>query len=212
MKTYRVVFMLFFFSAPVFSDIVVFSGVLRGCEYYYRTSDNQGIRWKGNSKVIVIADVNLFDDYVTQAYVYEYWKEGRNLEGMGYGWYNLEMITDEISTKNSSAVCSFNLYDDANIPGTLSVEGSVCFVDIGFGSNDKREIARSLKGYIIDDVPGDISGDKILGMKSISLKLQLSWTRMANNPASPMDFEQSKDAVFAYLNGKGYTDWVFPEE
>ena len=72
MKTYRVVFMLFFFSAPVFSDIVVFSGVLRGCEYYYRTSDNQGIRWKGNSKVIVIADVNLFDDYVTQAYVYDY--------------------------------------------------------------------------------------------------------------------------------------------
>jgi hypothetical protein len=93
---------------------------------------------------------------------------------------------------------------------TDSIEGEILVMTgkakdkkIGLGRDEPRGVAKTIKGKILADW---ITGEGILQICTISLRLHSGWTKRANDAdQGNQDFDYAvSDIVMAYLDDKGY--------
>jgi len=74
---------------------------------------------------------------------------------------------------------------------------------IGLGKDERREVAKTIKGDILADW---VDSEGIVQICTISLRLQTKWTKQANDEnEGDQDFEYAiNDIVKAYLEKRGY--------
>jgi len=135
----------------------------------------------------------------------EYWKDGRNK------WYwqiEEEFLIERVEVDGEVIwVIEYILAEDDDEAQILMVRGVPKDMNIGLGrdAEDKREVARILKGYSLYLY---ISEGVEKEMCTITWRLQQRWTRLANHEDEcDGDFECAIfDIVKAWLEDRGYDE------
>ena len=83
------------------------------------------------------------------------------------------------------------------------LRGKASDMDVGFGRNDRREVAKKLSGKCLTLWTGN--GDW-LAMCDWELRLKTSWTKKSNEDED--DFGDAMDRVIGWLENRGYEDGI----
>ena len=133
----------------------------------------------------------------------EYWRDGRDK------WYwqrGEEYIIERVELDGEVIwVIEWVHAEEVEDAEIFMIRGKPKKMDIGFGRDEKREVARVLKGYYLSLYLG-MGVDK--EMCTITWRLQQRWTKCANDPDEcDADFECAIYEIVKYwLERRGYDD------
>jgi len=166
-----------------------------------------GVIWNINERGrrgFLILDVEYDGDEIVginSAYQADY---GRDLRWWVYWHYEEDYSLERIEVDGEVIwVIEHVFATDTNTAEIIMLRGKPKNMNIGLGRDAKREVVRSLEGYILYlDLSG--MGDIEKEMCTMSLRLHGRWTKCANNPDEcNQDFECAIfDVVIAWLEDK----------
>lgn len=176
---------------------------------------------KDRIKGYLVVDVNYNDFLIEDAALITYWSnKGSATTGNPKGKYQDTIDLDTLElvriTKNPNKAYGWVFSDTQNLddePGILMLFGKARIYDIGLG--EKKEIAKSMKGYILGDTTdaGDEIGELQLG--TVAARFDKKWTKKANTDTAEGgfggDFEDfinslETNGIRGQLKKKGYLD------
>ena len=131
-------------------------------------------------------------DEINGAAQIEYWKEGRDK------WYSVnEEIWSgrRIANGNAGWVLQRMNNQETDQTDAVMLRGLAKYTDIGFGRNEKREIAQTLNGYGLYNLDD-------LRMCVWTLRLQSQWMKWSNQDED--DIETTVGHIVEYLEDRGY--------
>ncbi|MHC4647948.1 MAG: hypothetical protein ACYTBJ_21000 [Planctomycetota bacterium] len=175
---------------------------------------------KGRVKGYLVADVNYDDFTIRDAALIAYWSNKGsattgNLRGKFQETIELENLELVRITQYPNKVYGWVFVDTQNLedgPGMLMLSGKARIQDIGL-RRDKREIAKSMTGYILGDTTEGGREIGALSMGKVAARFDKKWTRIANlDPnyggfgGSYEDFLDSLDtkSIKGYLRKRGH--------
>lgn len=181
-----------------------------------REVEDNGVDWEieeNRIKAFLLFEV-LYDDLtgeivdILDAAQVEYWKEGRDKK---YWIFEEGYIIERVDI-GKKVIWVFEQLDGDTKPDwreMLMVRGEVRDMNIGLGRGEKKEVARTLEGYILNLYLG--SGIE-KSMCTMSIRLLKRWTKCANDPdVGNRNFEYAKkDIVEAWLHRRGYNEFILP--
>ncbi|MCK4784851.1 MAG: hypothetical protein KAV87_13950 [Desulfobacteraceae bacterium] len=186
-------------SVPAYGEILLYNIKEKEiCDYEY-----EGGQWEirvGSGRGYLVLDVDFLTGTIVEATSIGYWKE----KG-GTKWYdadpiNLELVVVDAKRKSWVILEKIATPDKHAI---LMVAGTVKSTNVGSGQN--QEVAKSLKGYNLNDETNGPSPE--LEMDSLSLKLHSKGTKSFNDPLGINgNFNDSVQEVVDYLESKGYQE------
>lgn len=194
------------------------------------TNDPNVYNWdvliKDRLKAYLVIDANYSDFSIEDAALIAYWSnKGSATTGNLKGKFqetieldNLELVkTTEYHNKNKNVYrwIFVDAQDCADNPEILMVAGKARISDIGFGYKDKREIAKSMKGYVLGDSTNTGSEIGQLQMGRVAARFNKTWTRIANADPNHGGFggdfhefistlETNRKTIAGYLKKRGY--------
>ncbi len=122
----------------------------------------------------------------------EYWKDGRDK------WYSVNEENwsgRRIANGNAGWVLERMNNQETDQTDAVMLKGLAKYTDIGFGRNEKREIAPTLNGYGLYNLDD-------LRMCVWTLRLQSQWTKCSNQDNDNIDITVGN--IVDYLEDKGY--------
>jgi hypothetical protein len=148
------------------------------------------LTYNQNGTPTVVVDANQIEYQVRGRnkwyYQWEHWFDFSEIEmEKGVLWVLMEKYTDDIEGE------------------IFVMTGKARDKRIGLGKDEPRSVAKAVKGEILADWT---TGEGILQICEISLRLQSKWTKRANDAnEGDQDFDYAvSDIVMAYLDDKGY--------
>ena len=183
-------------SVPAYGEILLYRSIEK--DTYFRYEAGEWKVEKEKNKGYIVLNVDYATGTIEDASAISYWKGDKGNKGYNVGVVDLELVI--VDAKRKSWVILEKIADPEEL-SIIMMAGNA--KDTNIGTGQKREVARSLKGYILDDDTPD--PDRSLQMSTISLRLYSKWTKWFNNPAGPnQDFNLSVQEVIDYLEDKGY--------
>jgi hypothetical protein len=194
---------------PAYGEIIIYSFTNTN-SHYNNDSESGGDVGSETEKGYIILEVTYNEDgtiaSIDNATRISYWKEGSDkwYEQMDIGELSLERI---VYGSNDSKV-RWMVYQEGD--GSMLILTGRAY-DKNIGAAENRKVATTLKGYNLwhDDL-GD--GSFEFGIEKITLTLKTTWTKHANDDEGlNQDFDAAVDYAIAYLDGKGYDEYVEEE-
>lgn len=189
------------------AEMLIYKGKLKATEYNYAIAGEQVERFAWNDSVYVLIDYNYETEAVTQAVVYQYWKAktGNSWEVLSYGLHHLQSLVNTGKGWKTLSLFSSNLHDSNDVRASLAMEGHLLKnFDIGSAANPKVDIAKTLRGKVIDMAPYFSEGSTIFG--DLHLTLDLVGTREANR--NNWDFALLRTTIEDRLSRLGVVQWT----
>ncbi|MHC4221388.1 MAG: hypothetical protein ACYST9_03125 [Planctomycetota bacterium] len=235
MKKVLTILIVLAFSLPCYSEVLVYkysdqidffdlTEIIESNDTNYPDIYNWDVLIKSRLKGYLVVNVDYNDLSIDNAVLIAYWRNSKSAsQANPKGKFqetieieNLELVkATEIKNKNRKYyrwvfVDTQNLEDS---PGILMLSGKARIQDIGLQPGQKREIAKSMKGYVLGDSTkaGEQTGE--LRMGKVAARFDKKWTKIANLDPNKGgfggDFDGFVNAIEAkslkgYLKKKGY--------
>jgi hypothetical protein len=192
---------------PAQGEILIYSKLYRCWEAWEVFDD--GVDWeidewvqKGFLVLWVEYDENDEIDEILGSYQIEYEREGRD---KWYWHYGEDYIVERVDVGDEVIWVLEEIYGDELEVEILMVRGKPRDINVGLGRDEKREVARALKGNIMYLYLGE-GVEK--AMCTLSLRLHNKFTKLANDPEEgDQDFEYAVfNVVIAWLEDRGYQE------